>query len=392
MIEFECSCSMKTHRAPLEGCEISSGAIYKIPEILKDYNRIYIVADTNTYKAAGKAVEALLKDAGKLHATLVLDGDVILPNAETLGKILLYANNPAAKADIFAYSPMPDFVLAVGSGTVNDSCRLASYRLGLPYGIVATAPSMDGYASAGSPFLFGGSKATVQGTTPKFIIGDLDILKDAPYKMMLAGIGDMFGKYIGILDWELTRDYTGEYYCEKIANDVIDATNKCLENGYKLESRDKECVKNIMEGFLVTGLGMAYTGNSRPASGSEHIIAHAWELYDIEHGNRPNLHGLEVCEGTRLVAIMYKMLSEETEDEHLKQLIDKYIPYFDAVEEFCVKMQVPPTVTDRQIIIDGIHRALTMRDRYTILFYLRDTGKLDEYAERATDKLLEILN
>ena len=201
----------------------------------------------------------------------------------------------------------------------------------------------------------------------------------------------MFGKYVGLLDWELARDYTGEYFCEKIANDVLVATNKCLENGYKLSSRDAECVKNVMEGFLVTGLGMAYTGNSRPASGSEHIVAHAWELYDVEHGNRPNLHGLEVCEGTRLIAIMYKMLYERTTDSHLKALIEKYIPYFDAVEEFCVKMQVPPTVTDRQTILDGINRALIMRDRYTILFYLRDKGELQTYAEQATDELLKKL-
>ena len=390
MIEFECSCAMGKHRAPLEGYEISSGALKKIPEILKDYNKIYVVADENTYRAAGKQVEEILKACGKHHRTLVLDGEVVLPNVETLGKIVLFANDPGAKPNFFAYSELPDFILAVGSGTVNDSCRLASYRLQLPYGIVATAPSMDGYASAGTPFLHSGSKSTVQATTPKYVIGDLDILKDAPYKMMLAGIGDMFGKYIGILDWELARDYSGEYFCEKIAKDVIDATDKCLYNGYNLASRDKECIKNIMEGFLVTGLGMAYTGNSRPASGSEHIIAHAWELHDIEAGNRPQLHGLEVCEGTRLVAIMYKMLREETDDEHLKELIDKYIPYFDAVEEFCVKMEVPPTVTDRDVILNGIKRALIMRDRYTILFYLRDQGKFEEYAERATDKLLEL--
>ncbi len=390
MIEFECSCSMKKHRAPLEGYEISSGALNKIPEILKDYNRIYVVADENTYKAAGARVEEILKAAGKYHCTLVLEGETILPNVETLGKIILFANDPAAKSNIFEYSPLPDFILAVGSGTVNDSCRLASYRLGLPYGIVGTAPSMDGYASAGTPFLFNGSKATVQGTTPKYIIGDLDVLCDAPYDMMLAGIGDMFGKYTGMIDWELARDYTGEYFCDKIGADVIEATNKCLKNGYNLANRDKESIKNVMEGFLVTGLGMAYTGNSRPASGSEHIIAHAWELYDIEHGNKPHLHGLEVCEGTRLVAIMYKMLYNETNDEHLKSLIEKYIPYFDAVEEFCVKMQVPPTVTDRDVVLNGIKRALIMRDRYTILFYLRDHGMLDRYAEVATDKLLEL--
>ncbi len=392
MIEFACSCDMKKHSAPLEGYEISSGAIQKLPEILKDYHSIYVVADENTYRVAGQKVEEILRAAGKYKCTLVLTGDPILPDVETLGKIILNAHDINAKSDIFKYSPLPDFILAVGSGTINDSCRLASYRLGLPYGIVGTAPSMDGYASAGTPFLHDGTKSTVQGTTPKYIIADLDIMKDAPWDMMLAGIGDMFGKYTGMIDWEMARDYTGEYFCEKIWADVLDATNKCLENGYKLADRDPGCVKSVMEGFLVTGLGMAYTGNSRPASGSEHIVAHAWELFDIERGNHPHLHGLEVCEATRLIAIMYKMLLEETEDEHLKELIRRYLPFFDAVEEFCVKMKVPPTVTDRDTILAGIKRALIMRDRYTILFYLRDQGKFDEYAERATDKLLELLN
>lgn len=390
-MEFACSCSRGSHRAPLVIHEISSGAIDSIPDLLKQYKKIYVVADSNTYRVAGARVEEILKDKGMHFRTLVLDGEVVLPNVETLGKIVLFANDPGAKADMFAPSELPDFILAVGSGTINDSCRLASFRLGLPYGIVCTAPSMDGYASAGTPFLHSGSKSTVQCTTPKYIIADLDVLKDAPFDMMLAGIGDMFGKYTGLIDWELARDYSGEYFCEKIAADVLEATNKCLENGYALERRDKESVRNVMEGFLVTGLGMAYTGNSRPASGSEHIIAHAWELYDIENGFRPHLHGLEVCEATRLVAFMYKILYSETKDTRLKQLIEKYLPYFDAVEEFCIKMKVPPTVTDREIILNGIRRALVMRDRYTILFYLRDLGKLEEYSERATDMLLDVI-
>lgn len=391
MIKFKCECERGRHSAPLSGYEISSGAIAKIPEILKKYKRIYLVSDENTYKAAGERVEKILSECGRLYSRCILTGEWVLPNAETIGKILLYASDINAKSDIFKYSPMPDFILAVGSGTVNDSCRLVSYRLGIPYGIVGTAPSMDGYASAGSPILHDGTKSTVQGTTPKYIIADTDIMKDAPFDMMLAGIGDMFGKYTGILDWELARDCTGEYFCGRIADDVINATNKCLENGYRLNERGEDAVKAIIEGLLVTGLGMAYTGNSRPASGAEHIIAHAWELYDIENGISPNLHGLEVCEATRLVAIMYKMLYEETDDGRVKSLIERYIPYFDAVEEFCTKMKMPPTVTDREVIINGVKRALNMRDRYTILFYLRDINKLDEYTERAADKLLSLI-
>ncbi len=391
MVEFSCNCAMKKHRAPIEAYEISSGAINKIPEMLKDYKRIYIVADNNTYAVAGKRVEEIIKANNMYYNTFVFTEQPVLPNADSVGKVILNFQKLDAKPNIFEYNPMPDFILAVGSGSLNDICRITSYRLGLPYGIVGTAPSMDGYASAGSPILHDGTKTTIPGTTPKYIIADIDVLKEAPFNMMLAGIGDMFGKYIGILDWELARDYSGEYFCEKIAGDVIEATNKCLANGYDLADRNPECVKNIMEGLLVTGLGMAFVGNSRPASGAEHIVAHAWELFDVERGNHPQLHGLEVCQGTRLVAIMYKMLFEETDDMHLKELIQKYIPYFDAVEEFCVKMKVPPTVTDRETILAGIKRALGMRDRYTILFYLRDKGKLDEYAQRATDALLQLI-
>ena len=391
MIEFNCSCAMGKHRAPLRGCEISRGAIDKLPEILGDYSRIYTVSDERTYIAAGKRVEEILKACGKHFSSCVLKGETVLPNAESLGNVLLYANDISAKPNIFEPSPMPDFILAIGSGTVNDVCRLASYRLGLPYGIVGTAPSMDGYASAGSPFLHDGTKGTVQCTTPAYIIADLDVMRDAPYDMMLAGIGDMFGKYTGLLDWELARDQSGEYFCERIAKDVLDATNSCLETGARLAERDPDAVEQVMRGFLVTGLGMAYTGNSRPASGSEHIIAHAWELFDIERGHKPHLHGLEVCEATRLVAILYRMLLEETDDPTLRRLIERYIPYFDAVEDFCVRMQVPATVTDRETILAGIKRALVMRDRYTVLFYLRDRGLLDAYAERATERLLQLL-
>ncbi len=382
---------MGVHKAPVECCEISCGAINKLPEILKNYKKIYVVADKNTYMAAGQRVEEILKNAGMYSHTCILEAETVLPNYETVGEIFTKLYDINAKPNIFEYAQMPDFILAVGSGTINDTCRIVSYRTGIDYGVFGTAPSMDGYVSAGTPLLHDGTKSTVQGTTPRYFIADVDIAKNAPYDMLLSGIGDMFGKYVGMLDWELARDYTGEYYCEQIASDVMEATNKCLENGYKVKDRAPETIENIMNGFIVTGLGMAFTGNSRPASGSEHIVAHAWELFDIEAGHKPNLHGLEVCEATRLVAIMYKLVLRDTKDEKIKALIEKYIPYFDAVEKFCVDMDVPLTVTDRELMIKGFKRALVMRDRYTILFYLRDRGELDKYIEKTVDEFCKII-
>ncbi len=385
MIIRKCSCERKEHRAPVEKCEISCGAIQKLPELLKDYKKIYVVADTNTYKVAGRQVEEILQRRDMHLRTHILTAETVLPNAETVGEIFVNLYDINAKPNIFEYAELPDFILAVGSGTINDSCRMVSYRMGIPYGVFGTAPSMDGYVSAGTPFLHDGTKSTVQGTTPRYFIADVDIAKDAPYDMLLAGIGDMFGKYTGLLDWELAREYTGEYFCEEIAAEVLDATNQCLENGYQIKDRAPKTIENIMNGFIATGLGMAFTGNSRPASGSEHIVAHAWELFDVERGRKPNLHGLEVCQATRLVALMYKLVYNESKDEKLKRLIEKYLPYFNRVEKFCVDMEVPLVVKDRETMVAGFRRALVMRDRYTILFYLRDRGVLDEYIERAVD-------
>lgn len=389
MIQKKCSCVKGMHKAPLESYVIAKGAITTLPETLKNYKRIYMVCDQNTYKVLGNTAENLLKTNGFDVYKHVLNGDV-LPDTKTIGDVLIHLYSPKADSDIFQYSPKPDFILAVGSGVINDVCRFVSYREGIPYGIAATAPSMDGYASAGSPLLFDGTKATVKCTTPKYIIADLDVIKDAPYDMLLSGIGDMFGKYVGILDWELARDYNGDYYCDEIAADVIKATDACLKNGYELKNRQPDCIKNVMEGFMVTGLGMAFTGNSRPASGSEHIIAHAWELASVERGERPNLHGLEVCQATRLVAHMYRLLFEETKDEHLKSLIKKYLPYFEEVEKFCKDMEVPEVVSDYDEVINSINCALILRDRYTILFYLRDRGLLERYADYATKKLFNL--
>lgn len=389
MITMDCNCG-KEHSAPLEEYVIECGAINKLPTILKDYNSIYMVCDPNTYNALGKQVQGILVSAGKFSHMVMLRPNP-LPDYETIGDIMVHLNDPGAEADPFKYSPKPDFILAVGSGVINDSCRLVSYRTGIPYGVAGTAPSMDGYASAGSPILCDNTKKTIKATTPRYIVADLDVMKDAPFDMLLAGIGDMFGKYTGLLDWELARDYNNDYFCQNIANDVLNATNLCLENGYNLKTRSTDCIGNIMQGFMVTGLGMAYTGNSRPASGSEHIIAHAWELADVENGEKPELHGLEVCQATRIVAIMYKRLYNETDDKKLKNLIEKYLPYFKKVEEFCQKMAVPSVTTSRQKILNGIKRSLTLRDRYTILFYLRDNDLLDDYATYATDEFLKVI-
>ena len=388
MIEMDCTCVQKHHSIPTEVIEVSDHAIEKVGEILKDYHRIFMVADENTYRVAGERVEQILKEKGILSHTLILPPPA-LPDAESIGKVLIEAGRDREVYDINAWSLNPDYILAVGSGSLNDTCRLVSYRLGIPYGIVGTAPSMDGYASVVAPLLNGRNKIVYTCSIARHIIIDLSVNAQAPYPLLLAGVGDMIGKYIALLDWEISRDRNGEYYCEQIADMVMKAVDQCVTAAAQLESRGLEAIRATSEGLILSGECIAFCGSSRPASGTEHMIGQTWEVMDVEEGKVPNLHGIEVAEGTFTAIEMFRRLYKETDDDHLKELIGKYLPAFDRLEELQKNIRIPFTVTDKKRYVEGILRGRTFRKRYTILKYLYDLGKLEEYADSVYETVMK---
>lgn len=388
MLEMECTCSQKRHSAPVKAIEVSEHAVEKIADLLADYQKIFLVADENTYEAAGKRAETLLQKRGILSHTLVLEAGA-LPTDKNVGKVLIEAGRDEAVYDINHFSSNPDYILAVGGGSVNDICRMVSYRLGIEYGILGTAPSMDGFASVVAPLIVGNKKIVYTCSIARHIIIDLNVAAAAPKELLMAGVGDMIGKYIAILDWELSHMLTGEYYCEKVADMVIKATKTCIASSKELFERKTSTVKNTVDGLILSGLGIAYTGSSRPASGTEHMIGQTWEVMDLEEGKQPNLHGIEVGEATFVAIAMYQRLYRETTAPAIKTLIERYLPLFDEVENLQKTLKLPFTVTEKQRYVEGILRGRTFRERYTLLEYLHQQGKLACYADDSFDEVMK---
>ena len=382
MMEMQCTCEKKYHSAPVKTIEVSEHALEKTAQILKDYHRVYLVCDENTYAAAGQRVEQLLREAGSLSHTCILPADA-MATAENVGDVLIHAGIPEKPFDINHFSVNPDYVLAVGSGSVNDICRMVSYRLGLEYGICGTAPSMDGFASVVAPLVVQNRKFVYDCTIARHIIIDLSVCAQAPYELLEAGVGDMVGKYVALLDWEISRLLNGEYYCEKIASDVLAAADRCVEAAFRLPERRPEDVRCIVDGLICSGMGIAYAGTTRPASGAEHMIAQTWEIMDFENHRKNNLHGIEVGEGTLAAIAMFRRLRQECPDERICALIDRYLPRFDTICALQEKIRMPFANNDRAIFTEGVIRGRTFRERYTVLQYLYDRGMLEDYADYA---------
>ena len=286
---------------------VEEGAITRLPALLseKGIARVFLLADRTTYGVAGHRVEQILTGEGVGVVSYVLPDDTPEPDEANVGLAVMHLD------------PTVDAVVGVGSGVVNDIAKIVAHTASLPYWIVATAPSMDGYASATSSMTVRGLKISVPSKSPDAILGDLDILALAPMRMMLSGLGDMLAKYVSIAEWRIAHLITGEYYCEQVARLVRASLKKCTDNAVGLLSRDKEAVRAVFEGLVLCGAAMKLAGCSRPASGVEHYFSHVWDMRGASLGTPVDTHGIQCAVGTYLAVSLYDRLRRMTPDrEH----------------------------------------------------------------------------
>ena len=297
-----CACG-KPHRFTAD-VVIGSGVAAKIPEYVKKYGgtKVFVLSDVNTYKAAGEQVQGILRQAGIAFAGYTFPQSDLEPDEQAVGSAVMHFDTGC------------DLIIAVGSGVINDIGKILSNLTGHPYIIVGTAPSMDGYASASSSMTRDGLKISLPSRGADVIIGDTDILCQAPLHMMKAGLGDMLAKYVSICEWRISHLITGEYYCEEVAELIRSALKRCTDNAVGLLRRDEEAVRAVFEGLVIGGVAMNYAGLSRPASGVEHYISHVLDMRAVEFGTPMDLHGIQCAIGTLIAAGMYEKLKTLTPD------------------------------------------------------------------------------
>lgn len=283
--------------------EICGGALKKIPQYIKKYNKksAFIYADKNTYEVAGKQVCEILSDAAIPYEKYVFytkDNATLEPCEFSYGQAIMNYNSDC------------DIIIGVGSGVINDIAKIIAERTNTMYMCVATAPSMDGYASATSSIFLGGRKLSIKCKCPEIIIGDTDVLKNAPQRMLTAGLGDMLAKYLSICEWRISHIITGEYYCDKVAAVIREALKKCVDNADGLLKRDEIAVTAVLEGLIASGIAMKIAGISRPASGIEHSISHIWDMRGLEFGETLDFHGIQCAVGTLIGARIFEQLKQ----------------------------------------------------------------------------------
>ena len=170
-----CTCGKK-HTCNIDYVYIEKNAIAHLTDICQGKDSVLLVADENTFAAAGAQTRTAL--AGKRIKNVIFSGKQIL------------VPNEAAIETVTKNLDDCDLIVGVGSGVIQDLCKYVSHTCNVPYIIVATAPSMDGYASTGAAMITGGMKVTYPAGLPMAILADTEVLANAPIPMLetVAGI------------------------------------------------------------------------------------------------------------------------------------------------------------------------------------------------------------
>jgi glycerol-1-phosphate dehydrogenase [NAD(P)+] len=294
------------------------GALDRVPEVYADAfpcTAAVVVADGNTWKAAGERVRNLLAGAGiALAEPYVFPAEpVIHGSAELAGLLASELERRSAAARMHCVP------VSVGAGTINDIVKRAASERGVPYLCVPTAASVDGYTSYGAALLSGGFKKTLQCAAPLAVVADTEVLAAAPAYLSSSGFGDLASKLVAGTDWVIAcaAGRGGASGWEPIDERAWAMTQLGLRDALAASETaaagDAEAVRALFTALAVTGFSMQYLKSSRPVSGCEHLFSHVWEMADLSVGGIPVTHGHKVAIGTLIATAVTEKIFASSE-------------------------------------------------------------------------------
>ncbi len=302
--------------------EIGTDILDRVPSMFKEQfpeKRALIVADENTWRVAGEAVYAHLQAAGVECDEPYIFTDPHLHAEWTFIEML---DERLASTDAIA--------VAVGSGTINDLCKLCSYHQSRPYMCVATAASVDGYSSFGASVTYKNMKQTFTCPAPKVILADVGVMVRAPKEMTAAGYADLAAKIPAGAEW-IVADFVGsEPIHDEAWHIVQDGLKEALADPEGVAALRPEAIAPLVEGLMLSGFAMQAARSSRPASCTDHLFSHLWNMRNHTYNGVTPSHGFQVSVGTLFMCAMF---DEAYKSDFTTLDVDKCVAAWPSLDE-----------------------------------------------------------
>ncbi len=331
---------MNRFRLP-EHLKVEAGIFNDIPDAMEDVfpglhrKKAILVTEENLKNIFEKIIAEIRRDFESCELYLISSAD--------------YDSSTA----LAKYITMQDIavVIGFGGGTVLDLAKFAAFVSKAKYISLPTTLSNDSLASPVAVLgTTGKARKSFKCTIPDAILVDTDVIKSAPVRQLLSGIGDTISKDTALYDWKLAGEKAGDkvddfaYMMSRMAYDS-------LRHSTDAELKSDDFLTRLTRALVMGGLAMEIAGSSRPSSGSEHLFCHALEEYFYEEVNVP--HGIAVAMGSVGAAVFQGRKPDEI---------------LELIRAYGIPAKPSENKVTKDIFIGAWQRAASTRaDRYTVL-------------------------
>lgn len=270
-----------------------------------------------------------------------------------------------------------DLLIGVGGGSVLDVVKRVSLLAKTECLLIPTIISNDGLISPISVIKNNdGQTLSLPGRTPFGIVVDLDIIRNAPPRFLQAAAGDILSNISATNDWTLASAHNGEAVND-LAYMLSRGTAFSLIHHKSKDIKNRNFLKQVVYCQINSGLAMSLSGNSRPCSGSEHLISHA---IDYHHLSEHTLHGYQVGSISIFCLYLQKRLDAKCIDYALDfgiplafhKLDEKILDNLDLIFQTSFEMR-----PGRFTILDTYKRD-SLRELYNEFLFFLEKFKIHE--------------
>ena len=268
----------------------------------------------------GARVVALMDTATILKGTVDLKADLVEDLSKTFAveRVVLgdgghlLADDVALDAATAALQGV-DGVVSIGSGTISDIAKVASDRAGgLPFVLVQTAASVDGYTDNVSVILRAGAKRTIPSRWPDVVLADTEVIASAPRELNTSGFGELLSLFTAPADWWLASQIGTDTSFHTTPRDLLlTFAGNPGQWGAGIGDGNQDAVNQLTRVLAIRGIGTGIAGSTACLSGMEHLISHMLDMYAAAHHHEIGLHGEQVGVASVVGATAWAYLLEQ---------------------------------------------------------------------------------
>ncbi len=294
---FTCGCGC-SHAVSTRSLIYAENALDRISGVLGSLisgRNIVLVADVRTWELiGGSAREALEREGWSVPHIIVPDTNGGSPVCDDVTHGWLNERLPHV-----------DIALAVGSGVISDLTKWSAFEHDLPYAVLATAATMNGFTAANVAPTVKGVKTMISARPPLGVFAVPSIIINAPFELTAAGLGDTIAKPVSTADWLLNHMLCDEYFCRYCSEIINDLEPYYLGKPGQIKNREPGAIEALFTTLLYSGIAMTIVGTSAPASGGEHLLSHTLDMMSGVDGVAHDLHGRQVGLGAIFASALY---------------------------------------------------------------------------------------